>query len=108
MAQVPWNHDERLLRLFPHLKHLSVWVLEKHDLALSKATRCDEHDLQQLVEIHQISPFSLDTLAHRFATEMTHAIGDRVILSSRFLDLIETLFGEMARVSVARALDAKS
>jgi hypothetical protein len=51
VAEVPLRYDERLVRQLPELSSLEVWVLEKHDLVLSKAVRCYEHDLQQLREI---------------------------------------------------------
>jgi hypothetical protein len=52
VAEVPMNYKDRLQRQLPELQSLEVWVLEKHDLALSKAVRCYDHDLQQLREIH--------------------------------------------------------
>jgi hypothetical protein len=38
--------------VLPGLRWLKVLVLEKHDLVLMKATRCYEHDLAAIAEIH--------------------------------------------------------
>jgi len=53
VADVPWNFQDRLERRLPELGRLEVWVLEKHDLALSKTVRGAEHDEQQIQEIHR-------------------------------------------------------
>lgn len=50
VADVPYNYEDRLERQLPELDHLEVWVLEKHDLVLSKTVRCYDHDLQQILE----------------------------------------------------------
>src|SRR5665647_3450251 len=76
VADVPYNYEDRLERQLPDLKHLEVWVLEKHDLVLSKTVRCYEHDLQQILEIHQSVELSFDVLVDRFESEMTNAIGN--------------------------------
>ncbi len=52
VADVPWDYETRLESVLPQLKNLRVFILEKHDLALSKSVRGDEHDLQQLEELH--------------------------------------------------------
>lgn len=84
--------------------HLEVWVLEKHDLALSKVMRGDEHDEQQILEIHQRIGLEFDTLVTRYRDEMRHVIGDPIRLRFQFLMLIERLFGELKRVAAERLL----
>lgn len=106
VACVPYNYEDRLERQLPELEHLEIWVLEKHDLVLSKAVRCYEHDLQQILEIHQNAALSFDVLVERFESEMTNAIGDPARILSNFLVLIETLFGELLRVSAEKRLKA--
>ena len=102
VGDVPWNSEDRLERVLPDLEHLRVWVLEKHDLALSKCVRCAEHDLQQLEELHCNNPLQFDTLVERFRTEMGHAMGDAERRRRNFLDMIERLFGEMKRLEADR------
>lgn len=86
---------------------MQVWALEKHDLALSKAVRCEETDLQQLAEIHQRSPFDFETLVARFESEMGHVIGSPKVQRERFLTMISRLFGELKMVEAERRLRAR-
>jgi hypothetical protein len=104
VADVPWDYEDRLEHKLPHLAKLTLKILEKHDLALSKIMRCSEHDLQQLVEIHAGSGFDFDILVERFRREMTHVVGDPARVRDNFLDLIGRLFGELRRVRAQRAL----
>lgn len=104
VADVPYNYEDRLKRQLPKLKHLEVWVLEKHDLVLSKTVRCYEHDLQQIVEIHQSVGLSLEVLLERFESEMTNAIGDPERIRSNFLIMVEMVFGELQRAAAEKRL----
>ena len=106
VADVPYNYEDRLEGHLPELEHLEVWVLEKHDLVLSKTVRCYEHDLQQILEIHQNTALSFDTLVERFESEMTNAIGEPARIRSNFLLMIETVFGELSRVAAEKRLKA--
>jgi hypothetical protein len=81
----------RLERVLPHLDRLRVWVPEKHDLALMKAMRAYEHDLQAIVKIHAHSPLDLDTLVGRSQDEMT-PIGDPARIRGNVLSVVERLF----------------
>jgi hypothetical protein len=65
--------------------------------------RCDEHDLQQLEELHAKNGLDLDVLVERFRMEMTHAMGDPKQIRERFLDMIERLFGELSRIKADQA-----
>ncbi len=107
VADFPYEYESRLVRCLPTLKRLKVWALEKHDLALSKAVRCEETDLQQLAEIHQRSPFDFDTLIARFQKEMGHAIGNPVTVRERFLTMIKRLFGELKMIEAGRRVPSR-
>lgn len=105
VAQVPYRYDERLERVLPHLKKLEVWILEKHDLALSKIVRGVEHDMQQLEEVHRNSGFDLETLLARYETELEGSVvGDPQRIRLNVLELIERLFGELKRVAADQRL----
>jgi uncharacterized nucleotidyltransferase DUF6036 len=52
VAQVPYNHEDRLEPQLTELERLKVFVLERHDLVLSKVIRGTEHDYQQIQEVH--------------------------------------------------------
>lgn len=104
VADVPYNYEDRLERQLPELEYLEVWVLEKHDLVLSKTVRCYEHDLQQILEIHQNAALSFDVLVGRFESEMTNVIGDLARIRSNFFIMIDTVFGELQRASAEKRL----
>lgn len=98
VAEFPYNFEDRLERVLVELERLEVFVLERHDLALSKSLRGYDHDLQQLEEVHAENPLSFDTLVDRFRNEMDHVVGEPRRIRQNFLDLIDHLFGEHARV----------
>ncbi|HWU89624.1 MAG TPA: DUF6036 family nucleotidyltransferase [Kofleriaceae bacterium] len=106
VADVPLDYVERLERQLPELEKLEVWVLEKHDLVLSKTIRCYEHDLQQIREIRDRVGLSFDTLVERFRDEMSHVMGDPARIRTNFLVMIDDVFGELKRVAAERALKA--
>jgi hypothetical protein len=91
IADEPEDYASRLERVLPDLKHLRIFVPEKHDLVLMKATRAYEHDIQVIREIHQHSPLSLEILVDRFVKEML-PIGHPVRIHGNFLTVIESLF----------------
>ncbi|MBL4635378.1 MAG: hypothetical protein JKY56_16075 [Kofleriaceae bacterium] len=88
--------------MLPKLEKLQVWVLEKHDLALSKIMRAAQHDLQQLTELHGETPLELPLLVTRYEEEMRHVIGQPAVIRLQFLLLVEALWG----VPVADEVDA--
>lgn len=104
VADIPYNSEDRFERPLPALAHLEVRVLERHDLALSKALRYIDQDLEQLRAIHAVSPFAFEVLVERYVKEMDHVIGDRSVHDAKFLALIEELFGELKRLAAQRAL----
>jgi len=104
VADTPSDYEIRLERQLPDLKKLEVWALEKHDLALSKAIRCTEHDLQQIQEIHESVGLDFDVLVQRFRDEMSHVIGDPRRIRGNFLVMIRTLFGDLKANSAEKEL----
>ena len=103
IADPPYEFESRLERVLPALNHLEVSVPERHDLVLMKTMRADEHDIQAIVEIHAHSPLDLETLVHRFKSEMDAAIGNPDRLRSNFLVVVERLFPDAVE-RVARSL----
>lgn len=104
VADLPWNYEDRLRRVMPHLRHLEVVVPEAHDLVLSKLIRGAEHDIEQIAALHRQHPLDPDTLVDRFTTEMSHRIGDPRTLELNLLHCVELLWGELARDRIARRL----
>lgn len=96
-ADVPYEYESRVVRVMEdELKHLAVFVLERHDLALSKIIRWHEGDEAHVRELHGSEPLEENLLIGRFLEEMTHVMGDAGVLRQNLLSLIETLFGELA------------
>jgi hypothetical protein len=104
VADVPINYEDRLERHLPELEKLEVWVLEKHDLALSKALRWHEPDAQQMREIRDCVGLSCELLIERFRDEMSHVMGSPARVRMNFLAMIEDLFGELNRVAAEKAI----
>lgn len=105
IADEPEDFASRLERVLPRLKHLRIFVPERHDLVLMKSTRAFEHDIQVIREIHEHAPLSLEILVDRFIGEMS-PIGHPVRIRRNFLTVIEALFP--ARVDeVERRLRAR-
>jgi len=71
---------------------------------LSKAVRCSDHDLQQLIEVHLHNAFDYELVLERSRIEMTHVIGDHRRVKANFLDLVRELFGELRLVSAEKRL----
>lgn len=93
IAEAPERMEERIERVLPQLQRLKVFVPEKHDLALMKMLRADQHDLDAITEMHSNSPLTLDVLVQRFEDEMD-PVGNPRTIQANFLALIECLFPE--------------
>ncbi len=93
VAGAPEGMEERLERVLAHLERLRVLVPEKHDLALMKMLRANQHDLDVIAEMHSHSSFDLDVLVDRYENEMD-PVGDPRTIRANFLALVEVLFPE--------------
>lgn len=107
VADVPYEYASRLERQLPELVHLEVWVLEKHDLVLSKIIRGYENDRQHISEIHDRAGLSFEVLVARFRDEMGHVMGDPERIRNNFLDMVEDEFGELKRIAAEKALRSR-
>jgi hypothetical protein len=71
VADLPESYSERLVELFPgRFRHLRIFALEPHDLALSKLTRnspIDQEDVQYLAQTGRLDSVTLRT---RYQDEM--------------------------------------
>ncbi len=101
----PYLMDDRWVRLAePATKHLLILVPEKHDLALMKMLRGDQHDLEAIVEMHQGEPFDLKIFSERYKNEMSHTIGKPETLRLNFLSMIGALFGDRAAMELSNQI----
>lgn len=93
VADVPYHYQDRL-QPEPTWTRLTVYKLDPHDLALSKAVRGVEHDLVAIEALHSVAPLDLETLVTRYLAEMQHAVGDPAKLDERFVAMVARLFGD--------------
>jgi hypothetical protein len=94
VADLPYDYADRLHRIMPHLLRLLVWVPEKHDLALSKVIRGNEHDMQQILALHAVDRLDREVLIERFVGEMSQVVGSPRMIALSFLDCLDRLFGD--------------
>ncbi len=66
VANYPDSYEKRLIRVFPIFKHLRLWALEAHDLALTKLERSSERDIQDILYLAQASLIRPAVLLNRF------------------------------------------
>jgi hypothetical protein len=105
-ADVPYDYEDRLHTVPGTWTRLQVRILERHDLALSKAVRGYENDLAAIAKLHAIAPLDRQTLVARYRTEMRHAVGNRARRDANLAVLVERLFGEIDAEIVADELAA--
>ncbi len=100
IAQLPHGFDRRLMRVLPNLKKLEIYVLERYDLAASKLVRGNEHDRQQLAQLHQLAPLELPTLLARFRELMHDFVGSPDEPWWALRHFIEETWGELAAADI--------
>jgi hypothetical protein len=100
IAQIPADFEERLVRVLRQLQKLQIHVLDRHDLAASKLVRGNEHDRQQLAQLHELVPLDLDTLVVRFKELMRDFVGDPTEPWWALRHLVGELWGELEAADV--------
>ena len=102
VAEIPNDAELRFKTVSIGLKKLVVRVPDRYDLALSKAIRGYDNDLQVIKEMHENRPFSLPRLVTIFETEMDGMVTkDKRSLRLNIAVLVATLFGEKEGEKVA-------
>ena len=71
ITDIPDGYLDRVRGVdIPRLENLTVVVPDEYDLVLSKSTRCWDHDVGAICEIHRSSPLDPDVLVERFEKEL--------------------------------------
>lgn len=70
VADLPDDHERRLIRLQTSLRRLDLLVLDAYDLALSKLTRNSPKDREDVQALAQAQRLSFLTLTERYEREM--------------------------------------
>jgi hypothetical protein len=103
----PWHSEDRLQRALPELDKLQVWLLEPHDLVLSKVLRWHDGDEEDdVVELHHAKRLSREILLERYVHEMGHVTGDPRRIGLNFVECFDRLFGEIAADEARAAVAA--
>jgi hypothetical protein len=82
----------------PELARLRVSVVEAHDLAASKLLRGNEHDRQQLAQLHGLVGLDLPTLVSRFVDLLLDYVGDPTEPRLALRYFVEEVWGELAAI----------
>jgi hypothetical protein len=108
VAELPYHFDLRVERVLRHLRHLHVFVPEKHDYALSKLARGGEADLQAIESLHECSPLDCEMLLTRYIDDMRWYLGgtSHQIVDANVLECIDTIFDTRRRAVAAARLAA--
>lgn len=107
VAQAPYESESRIVQVLPQLQHLTVYVFDPYDVAISKATRGYEKDLNAIAAMHKRHPLDLDTLVQRYLDEMDHLSTLRSI-DIDFLNMIDTLYGTSTMKRIKKMLPSRS
>jgi len=103
VADLPYGYEERLRPARGlKLERLALSFPEKYDLALAKAVRGYQHDLDAIEGIHRRHRLSRRTLVRRFEEEMSQAIGDPNRIRLNVVLLIARLYGTEEGRTLAR------
>ncbi len=108
VADLPYDYERRLrpARGF-RLEKLTLSFPDKYDLALAKAVRGYQHDLDAIEGIHRRHRLSRKTLVGRFEAEMSQAIGDPARIRQNVVMLVARLYGVEDGRKLARRWGAR-
>lgn len=70
VANFPDNYETRMTRAYPIWSNVRLWVLEAHDLALTKLERSNERDIRDVMFLARAGLIHQDTITDRYKTEM--------------------------------------
>jgi hypothetical protein len=104
VAQLPEGAEGRLRRLLPDLTRLEVYVVEAHDLAASKLLRGNDHDREQLRELHELHPLLPELLIARYQQLLEVFVGDPAEARWGLVHFFEEAWGELAGLDARRVV----
>jgi hypothetical protein len=93
VPQLPESYEQRVIEVFVDVfQHLRLWVLDPHDLALSKLERNQDQDREDVKHLARAVPLDLELLKTRYEREVRPFLGrpDREDLTLKlWIDAIE-------------------
>jgi hypothetical protein len=101
VAPYPENYRSRLIRMWPTfgLTHLRLFVLEAHDLALTKIDRNSDVDRQDIADLARVGAINSETLRKRYEEELRPNFVGRVETIDLTLDIWTEIILEVSRAS---------
>ncbi|HKW35179.1 MAG TPA: DUF6036 family nucleotidyltransferase [Candidatus Acidoferrum sp.] len=96
VATVPESYEERMKELFPgRFKNLRLFVLDPYDIVLSKLSRNQERDRQDVEYLVKTNSLDSNTLRDRYEKELrTNLIGPPKRHDATLRFWLEAYFGE--------------
>jgi hypothetical protein len=96
ITDLPWNYEDRLKTVRGlRFQKLTMIVPDKYDLALSKAVRGYEHDLEAIASMHKHHRLSEKTLVNRYESELRKIVpGDERNFALNMVQLVQLLYGK--------------
>jgi hypothetical protein len=83
---------------------LTVFVVDAHDLAASKLLRGNDHDRQQLAELHERETLDQELLIRRFTELLAEFVGDPTEPRWALVHFVEEVWGEVDAVPLRKWL----
>lgn len=96
VAQMPPGYDARLQRLLPELERLEVWAVDAYDLVASKLLRGNDHDRQQLMELHDLITLELERVIERVGALLEQLVGDPTEPRWALHHFVGAIWGDLA------------
>jgi hypothetical protein len=84
VASVPIDYESRLKPMYQGTFHnLSLMVMDPYDVALSKLSRDNDRDFQDVLFLAKVTPFDLDVFERRYREELKPDLFGNVNLVER-------------------------
>lgn len=72
VANVPDDYEDRLIKIDSPLKKIQLYVMEPHDIVLSKLGRNAPKDVQDVMYLANVGHLNTDLLEARYEKELRH------------------------------------
>jgi hypothetical protein len=101
VAPYPEDYESRLIQMWPDfdLSHLRLFVLEAHDLALTKIDRNSDVDRQDISDLARMGFIDSHTLRKRYLEELRPNFVGRVERIDATLEIWVEIIDEIAKES---------
>lgn len=107
VAEAPEGFENRLyVYELRGAKNLTIFLPERHDLAMMKTARGETPDIEAIIDIHKSEPLDPDVLIARYLSMEPDIIGRKSSFRLNFLAMIDAVFGQDVAEEVKAKLPA--